>query len=346
MLARKRADLPEMNAALLIVVQLISVVFAFVGTAVFDSAGGLIMALPFWMVSAAVYCTIFLLQRKFIALLVTPITGLCLWTAGYDIFCVIALPLSLLFVSLLAAVCLLTGKTRFWRMVYLSSGVAVLLVICGLAGFFTVYSSFSVFYDEMLLALDTVLAQITAAGNPVASSYTAAELLYTVLISLPAMLGVTAEIIAASVLFLSHAFLRFINAADYFTTAADHRITSPRSFGAISLLTLILTMLTSPYDNPFLYSVLSNILSVFLLPCAYVGIRELLGRMQKRSFSSAYTGRQGHRRFSLTTVFLIAFLILLMGLSTALSLSAALGAFYILRTKQTGNPTENSLPQS
>ncbi len=86
------------------------------------------------------------------------------------------------------------------------------------------------------------------------------------------------------------------------------------------------------------------LLSVLSLPCAYVGIIELFRRMLHRSFSyRLHTGEIQRRPFPLSTVLLLLFLTLVMGLSTALSLSSALGAFYILRTKKAGDNTADKL---
>ena len=105
-----------------------------------------------------------------------------------------------------------------------------------------------------------------------------------------------------------------------------------------------MALLTSPYDNPLLYSMLSNILSVLSLPCAYVGIRELFRRMQHRFFFyRLHTAETPRRPFPILTVLLLLFLTLVMGPSTALSLSSAIGAFYILRTRKAGDNTADKL---
>lgn len=345
MFVRKRTDLPEMRWTLALVSVLVSVGCAWLGTVVSTSpAGGLLWALLLWSVSTAFYSGLILLWHNAVWILVTPITGFCLWASGYGLFTVLSVSLALLFIARLAAAGWLEPKTRFVRMALLSCGIAFVLAGCLFVGLSLQYASFDAFYADALVTVDLLLTRFAEAGNTTFSSGTASALLHTMFLSLPALLGVTAELLAASVLFLCRTFLRILDCEEYFHTAADDGITTPRSFGAVSLVVLLMALLTSPYDNPLLYSILSNILSVLSLPCAYVGIRELFRRMQHRFFFyRLHTAETQRRPLPLSTVLLFVFLTLVMGLSTALSLSSALGAFYILRAKKIGGNTADKL---
>ncbi|MBQ7921274.1 MAG: hypothetical protein IJ325_01680 [Clostridia bacterium] len=339
-LIRKRADLPEMTWPLAVISVLLTVAAAWMGAEIGVSPmGGPVTALPFLALSAAVYSAVIVLWRKVAALLITPITALCLWISDCGMFCTVTVSLSLLFVSYLTGICLLAGEKRFMRMTSLSCGIAVALGLCAAAGVSLAYPSLSAFYEETVDAVDILLKQLPETAGISPDTYSAADLAHTMFLSLPALLGVTAELLAASVLFLCKTFLRIFDCAAYFHPDADAGITTPRSFGAVALITLILTLLTSPMDNPLLYSILSNILSVITIPCAYVGVREFFGRMQKKVFIYHLSPSGVRRRhFPLSSVLLLVFLTLFLGLSGALSLSAAMGAFYILRAGRTADP--------
>ncbi|MBE6569391.1 MAG: hypothetical protein E7658_04120 [Ruminococcaceae bacterium] len=331
----KRTDLPQIRPALLMVAAILALGFAWMGAAAAE-AYGVLIALPFWTTAAAVCCSIIILWRSMAALLLVPVTALCLWAAGYGIFCVAAVSLTMLVVPWLAGWLMLNGKNRFVRITALSCGIALLLAAGSFAGFALYYDSFSAFHRDVLTAADILLKQAAAQGNFTFDAGMASGLTRTALLSLPAMIGAAAEFLAASVFFLSRTFLRILDCAEYFRHDTDGQITAPRSFGVLSLIALLLTLFTSPVDYPFLYCILSNILSVLALPCAYVGIREFCTGIQNRFFFFRI-GPDGSvsRRIPLTFVFIGVFLVLVMGVPTVLTLSSALGAFYILRTRKT-----------
>ena len=340
-LIRKRTDLPEMSLPLWILSVLLSAAAAWMGAQVAVSpAGGPVISLVFFTLSASIYCAVITLWRKISALLVTPVTALLLWFSDCGLFCTAAVTLSLLFVSWIAGVCLLSGETRFMRMTSLSCGIAVTLGLCTLAGFSLYYPSLSVLYDEVLLVVNAIVRQIPETTGIQLDAGAVSDLVRTVFLSLPALLGVMAEFLAASLILLCRAFMRILGCDEAFRSASDDGITTPRSFGGILLITLVLTLFTSPYDNPLLYCILSNILSVIVLPCAYVGIREFFGRMQRRFiiYRPGVAAEQP-RPFPISAILLFFLLTFLIGVSGALFLTASMGATYILRAGKNGKST-------
>jgi len=337
-LIRKRDDLPEMTWMLVLLTTFVSVGFAWFGSILAVSPmPGIIAALPFLTFSAAAYSVLILLWRKIAALMIIPCTALCIWLSGCGLFCTVTVSLSLLFLAYLHAVSLLAKESRFIRMVSCSFGTAIVLLLSIAAWTAMHFTSFTEIINIAAAKMDVLIQQVSAVSNMQFAPNAAKNLVYSLIVSFPALLAVTAEILAALSMWLCHKILNITDCCGYFCPAADAGITTPRSFGGISLIILLLTVLTSPYQNPLLYSVLSNTLLVVSLPCAYVGVREFSGRMRQRLDEIAIF-RQPDREYRSNSVFpavlLFLILIFLLGLSTALVLLSVLGALYILRDKK------------
>ena len=333
LLTKRRDDLPEMRWPLVIASALAACLLGGLGWTF--RGGAMVLTVPFVVLSVTAYALLILLWRRLAALTVTFGIGLAVLAFGGDWFTAAGAAVCMLAVAYVYASLFLAKENRFVRIASTASAVGVCALLLTLAYGSMQYDSLG----EALLSVCALCRDALADGyahlaESAGASYvllpeTIDRLLLQAALSLPAFLGMACILFAA----LCDGGIRFafwlLDCDGYFTPETDFGITIPRSFGILYGVLLFLVISTDAAGNPPLYAVLSNCHWVFALPCFWVGLtagyRKLRHALDAASF---YRHTRSHS--PLPALFILVFFFLIAGLSTAFTLTAALGAVFIL----------------
>ncbi len=316
---RKRDDLPAMTLPLaLLMTALIAVFTSAAGR--LSSAGdvGVVAALPFLAMSACAYALIILLWRRAASLLVTPLSFAAMLVSGASLFAAATISFSLLVTAYTFAVSLIARESKFRRLTSLSmaAGVCLVLSVIAYAGLRT--SSYAGFVGLCMEKLSALLGG--AFGLDPASSYVR-DAARKLLVMTPAYTAVLSVSLAWFTESLTKSMFRILDCTDLFI-GITHRITLPLPYAVLYVTALLLTMMTSPEQYAFLYTLLSAVMTAMMLPCAAVGLSMTLRKLRVRMYYA-------NQKRSLTAL-LMVLAVSSMGLGNALLIFSAAGAYFVI----------------
>ncbi len=316
---RKRDDLPAMTLPLaLLMTTLVAVFTSAAGRLLSAGDAGLFAALPFLALSACAYSLIILLWRRAASLMVTPLSFGAMLFTGSTLFVAATVSLSLLVTAYTFAVSLIARESKFRRLTSLSvaTGVCLVLSVIAYAGLRT--SSYAEFAELCMTELSSLLGG--AFGLDPASFYVRG-IARKLLVMTPAYTVVLSISLAWFTEFLTKRMFRLLDCSDLFI-GITHRITLPLPYALLYITALTLTVMTLPEQYPFLYTMLSAVMTAMMLPCAAVGISQTLRKIRVRMYYAS-------QKRALTAL-LMVFAVTAMGLGNALLIFSAAGAYFVI----------------
>lgn len=316
---RRRDDLPAMTLPLAVLMTALSLLFASIaGRLASSDHVGVAASLPFLALSACMYALIILLWRRAASLLVTPLSFTAMLVSGSSLFAAATISLSLLFTSYVFAVSLISREPKFQRLGTLSLAIAVCLTltVTAYAGFRT--TSFDAFAALCMDSLSALLGN--AYGLPATESYVR-EAARSILVMTPAYTVVLSVSLAWFTEVMAKSMFRLLGCCDLFI-GITHRITLPLPYAVIYMTAFFLTMMTVPDQYPFLYTMLSSVMTAMMLPCASVGISITLRKIRVRMYYAS-------RKRALTAM-LMAFAVISMGIMNAVTILSIAGAYFVI----------------
>lgn len=338
LLTKRRDDLPEMRWPLVVLTMAVTCLAGGGAPALWDAAP--VLTVPFLVLAVVAYTLLILLWRRLAALAVPAGVGAVVILSGGGWFPAVCCALSLLAAAYVYATLFIGRESRFVRIASTASAIGVCMLLAAIAWiswrFGTVGEAVRYFCDVYREAagagLQTLYASAGAEGAVILLPETISAILGQIITAVPAMAGMACILMAGVCDGLIRFLFWLLDCSEYFAADGDDGITIPRSFGVVYGILLFLVMSTSSAGAPHLYSILSNCHWIFALPCAWVGLcvgyRKLRFRMAERSlYGSAGT------HSPLSTVLLMLFIILLLGLSAAFTILAVLGAVCIVGRK-------------
>lgn len=316
---RRRDDLPAMTLPLALLLTMLIVLFtSAAGRLLSAGDAGLLAALPFLSLSTCAYSLIILLWRRAASLLVTPLSFGAMLLTGSSLFVAATVSLSLLTTAYTFAVSLIARESKFRRLTSLSvaTGVCLVLSIIAYAGLCT--SSYAEFADLCMTELSSLRGG--AYGLDPAFSYVR-QAARSLLVMTPAYTVALSVSLAWFTEFLTKRMFRLLDCTDLFI-GITHRITLPLSYAVLYVTVFTLTVMTSPEQYPFLYIMLSAVMTAMMLPCAAVGVSQTLRKIRVRMYYAS-------QKRALTLV-LMVFTVTAMGVGNALLIFSAVGAYFVI----------------
>ncbi len=272
-LLQKRDDLPEMRIPLAIALTLFACLTGGTAVLLIRAAVGL-LTVPFLLISAVCQAFLILLRRHPTSFLVSLLVGLLLLVTGGGWLLAVSVSLGLLLLSCTCAALFLTKESRFVRIASTASVLGVCLLVSGVVYIswrFADLSSAVLFFCELWSEPASTLLTTLSGGTYVLLPETVNQVLYQLMASVPALVGMVCICAAALLDGALRLLFWFFDCEEYFVVA-EEEITLPRSFGILYGIFLFLVTTTSATGSPHLYSILSNCHWVLSLPCAWVGI--------------------------------------------------------------------------
>ena len=337
LLTARRDDLPEMRWPLVLLTACTVCLAGGLGCTFRD--GAMVLTVPFVVLAVVAYAALILLWRRLAALAVTPGIAAVVLLCGGNWLTAVCAAVCMLAVAYVYASLFLAKESRFVRIASTASAVGICATLLAVAWVSWRFASLG---DAIRYVCDlarssvsdgfAALADASGGVQYVILPETVDSLLYQTVAALPAITGMACILFAG----LCDAGIRFLfwllDCDGYFTPETDEGITIPKSFSILYGLFLLLVISTDAASNPPLYHVLSNCHWIFALPCAWVGVtigfRKLRYALDTTSF---YSRPKTHS--PLPSLFIFLFFFLFLGVSTAFTLMAILGAVFILTRK-------------
>ncbi|MBQ8640584.1 MAG: hypothetical protein IJ480_00070 [Clostridia bacterium] len=350
LLVKRRDDLPEMRWPLVILTMLAASFFG--GSAVSFQEKAAILTVPFLVLAVVAYTLLILLWRRLAALAVTAGIGAVVLASGGGWFAAVGCAVSILAVSYVYAALFLGREPRFVRIASTASAVGVCLLLTGVAWiswrFGTIGAAIEYACDLYRDAVSTGFQTLYGIGGTgedgvryVLLPETVDAMLYQAVAAVPALTGMMCILFAG----LCDGGIRFLfwllDCGEYFSAEADQGITIPRSFGVLYGVLLFLVMSTSSTTAPYLYSILSNCHWIFALPCAWVGLSVGFRKLRESMAEASFYGRPRSHSPVFPILITVCFFLFL-GLSTAFTLSAVLGAVFIITRRREEEPQDDA----
>jgi len=339
--SRRQENLPEMRWPMILVN--ILAVCLFIGLGVSRQGADVLLALPFLSFAVMLYTVLLVLWRKIASLAVVPAAIFAGLLFGSSLPISVMGTVGVFAVSYGSAWLLLERKARFVRITASAIWIGGLLFAALL---YWVYSRFGSETEALQYCQDSVMHAVQTAQERLQDVYgdvvrdsavmqpdAAAEMVNQIALTLPALIGWFATVLAAFCSAGIHWLLRLLGCENFLVPNGDREITTPRSFAGVFCVLLFLVMATSSTANPLLYSILANCYFVFALPCAYVGITAGLRAIRNR-LAELFLLSHPLRGIPLPTVIAVCVLLLLGGGSTAFTVMAIYGAWCILNPRQ------------
>ena len=326
---QKRDDLPEMTLPLALLLILVSAAFSLAGAKLLSSAvlsGAmvhLIASIVFLPAAACAYSLVILLWRRYASLLVTPISFAAMMFFGADAFSSVVISLTVLLSAYTFAVSMISRESKFHRLTSLAVAISLcaLLSAIGYIGlYYKTFDSFLTFAMDSLSELANRVFSAYGVLQPDMAYRTAAR---EIIVMLPAYMGIAAIVLSAITDILTKAAFKLLNCENIFIELTV-KITMPRAYAAVFLISLVLFGLTSAIYNPLIYTMLKSVTYVMILPCALVGISSGL-----HMHDDEYFYMNGRR---ITTIVIMLLILLTLGLKAALTVYAACGAVRVIKS--------------
>lgn len=330
---RKRDDLPQMRAPLVIL--FVILISAFVAAASklagtdsessIYSALGIASSMMFYPVVICFYSLIILLWRKVASLLATPIMFFVTLAASDSLFRASTITLSVLFVSYMFAVSMISRESRFKRtsILALSYAVCISLTCISAVGLYLgTYDSFiEAFMEKIPVLIEKIFANL---GYVSVHETYYRELARSIIVKAPAIIGVTSVVMAFITDYLTFLVFRILGCENVFIESTK-KITMPLSYAVIYATVFFMTIFTSYEYNPLIYEMLSGVMLVMMLPCAVVGVSGFVRDMEERLY---YVSRE-----KILTVFIIVIAAAVIGISGCITVASVMGAYFVIKEK-------------
>lgn len=331
---RRRDDLPEMRLPLALVLMLGTALFSCAGahllTSSVESTGSLVSmagfaaSLVFLPAAVCSYAMIILLWRRYASLLTTPVTALMLYITGCGIFASAVFLLTVLVTAYAFAVSMISRETRFRRVAAVSFSFAVCLLLSLIALVGMRYGSAEGALDAVYsFVKDTLSALYQAAGSAL-EEHECARAAREVLSTLPAYIGIISLTLAAISDTLAKLLFRALDCEDIFISLS-HEITMPRAFAFIYIASAVMFFLSSGSDFTLLYIMMKSLTYIMILPCAAVGIGEIMKKPEDEYFAA-----NPRNAAALVTVFLT---VMFLGIRIVLVIASVCGAVKAIMSK-------------
>ena len=297
---QKRDDLPEMRLPLALVFMLSTALFSCAGAKLLTSSAdgsslaGLAASLAFVPVAVCSYAMVILLWRRYASLLTTPITAAALYFSGSSLFSAAVFLFTVLVTAYAFAVSMISRVTRFRRVTSVSLSFALCLLISATAFAGLRYSgaedALMSLYSAVKSAISSLYFSLGSVVEEHVCSYAAREIITT----LPAYAGILSLTLAYISDILAKQLFRVLDCEDVFISMS-REITMPKTFALV------------------------YIASAVILPCAAVGIGELMKKPEDEYFSV--------NRRSTVSIIVAFFAVLLLGVRVSLVIMSVCGAF-------------------
>ncbi len=329
-LLRQRDDLPEMRMPLTIAAAMLACLTGGTVAGLVHAGAGLLV--PFFLlVSALCQAFLILLWRHPAALGIPLLTGALLVLTKGGWLLAVAVSLGLLLLSCTTAALFLTREPRFVRIASAASVLGICLLMTGILyiswRFDTLGAAVAYFCSLLQEPASTVLTALSG-GNTVMLPEMVNRILYQVVASVPALLGMLCIFTAACLDGGMRLLFWFFDCEEYFVLP-EEGITLPRSFGVLYGVSLLLVTTTSATGSPYVYSILSNCHWVFALPCAWVGITHGYRKLREGAAAlSMYGTARSHSPIPSVLVLVCFFLFL--PTNSAFVLMALFGAVCVI----------------
>lgn len=321
---QKRDDLPEMRLPLALVFMLSTALFSCAGAKLLTSSAdgtslaGLAASLAFVPVAVCSYAMVILLWRRYASLLTTPITAAALYFSGSSLFSAAVFLFTVLVTAYAFAVSMISRVTRFRRITSVSLSFALCLLISAIAFAGLRYSgaedALMSLYSGVKSAISSLYFSLGSAVEEHVCSYTARE----IITMLPAYAGILSLTLAYISDILAKLLFRVLDCEDVFISMS-REITMPKTFALVYIASAVMFFLTSGSDFELAFVMMKSLTYVMILPCAAVGIGEVLKRPEDEYFSV--------NRRSTVSVIVAFFAVLLLGMRVSLVIMSVCGAF-------------------
>ncbi len=315
---QKRDDLPEMRLPLALVFMLSTALFSCAGAKLLTSSAdgtslaGLAASLAFVPVAVCSYAMVILLWRRYASLLTTPITAAALYFSGSSLFSAAVFLFTVLVTAYAFAVSMISRVTRFRRITSVSLSFALCLLISAIAFAGLRYSgaedALMSLYSGVKSAISSLYFSLGSAVEEHVCSYTAREIITMI----PAYAGILSLTLAYISDILAKLLFRVLDCEDVF-------ISMPKTFALVYIASAVMFFLTSGSDFELAFVMMKSLTYVMILPCAAVGIGELMKKPEDEYFSV--------NRRSTVSVIVAFFAVLLLGMRVSLVIMSVCGAF-------------------
>ncbi len=346
---RKRDDLPMLSVPLVVVLFAAITGCTLAAAAVMrdgwqseHAIPGFIAALPLFCLAVSAYVMLIALWRRAASMTVSLFSGIAVSiSAGW--FLSVVLCLSVFVCAYVYASAFLLRKSRYRRIVCLTTAASLCLLTAGLllAGY--VWRGISV--AELPMQIYNSIADMLYESRLLSMTETAAlSAARSITVTLPALWLLTAEAISWICEWICRRIFRLMNCGKYFLPEVDRGITTPRYFGAVFLLLSLFLLTTSYTQNPLIYKVLTNCVLVLSPPAIYVGFREVFLRILDRLTDTFFVTKGEHTHSYILIIMLLSpFMIaLFLHSSTMFFLIAVYGAWRVLKNKKRKSPPEKT----
>lgn len=321
-----RDDLPQMRWPLVLLSVVVACLSA--GLACSFQGAALLLSIPFLVLSVTAYSALILLWRHMVALAVTGGIALAVLFCGGHWLTAVGASASLLAISYTYACRFLAKDTRFVRVAATASAVGICGLLLAMLYVGWHWGSLRDAIDALCAyGRELLLARLQDSDTIVLPS-AIDRFLGQLAATLPAIGGMGAILFAGLCDGAMQLLFWLLDCTDYFTPDADKGVTSPRSFGILYGVLLFLVLTTDSTASPHLYTMLANCHWVFALPCFWVGLTRLWQKLRDLCIEHALY-HHAPSPLLMVTCFVVIFGIL--GLSTAFTLTAIVGAGVILR---------------
>ncbi len=304
---RKRDDLPEMKLPLALVFMLGTALFSCAGARLLISsadasgtlahAAGIAASLVFFPAAVCLYAMIILLWRRYASLLTTPLTAAMLYFTVIDayrarefhftisVIVTVAVTVTVLMASYTFAVSMISRETRFRRVaaVTLSYALCISLSLTAYAG--TQFGSLENIASAVYSSLKNTLSALYYEAGSAVETHECSRMAREIASSLPAYIGMLSLILAALSDFLAKRLFRVLDCEDVFISLS-REITMPKAFAYIYIFSAVMFFLSSGSDFALLYIMAKSLTYIMILPCAAVGIGEILKKPEDEYFSA------------------------------------------------------------
>ncbi len=325
-LLRRRDDLPEMRLPLVTAAALLTCLAGGTAALLADAGAGLLTPV-FLLVAALCQAFLILLKRHPAALVVPLSTGALLVLTGGGWLTAVAVSMGLLLLSCTTAALFLTKEPRFVRIASAASVLGLCFLVTGILyiswRFDDLASAVAYFCGVWQAPAATVLTALSG-GTYVLLPEMVNRVLYQVVASVPALLGMVCICAAALIDGGMRLLFWFFDCEEYFVRP-EEGITLPRSFGVLYGVSLFLVMATSATGSPRIYSILSNCHWVLSLPCAWVGVTHGYRKIREGAAALSLYG-SARSRSPIPSLLVIVCFFLFLPAGSAFVLMALFGA--------------------